>query len=180
MLMKAYALVLFFTCSLNAQNDSIFINGTQVRIGMRKPDVLALLAERNDLVKTSGNSDAWCVKSKDDHITPPCGGDFIQFVQDKVAVVSRKMGAAHGDEPAAMIAALFSSLDALAKSGRTDLAISTQEFETDDHVRIRVLSLIAGSKEYTFSTQQPIGSQSAATSSVELSESFVPSADRKK
>src|SRR5271155_2982458 len=85
--MTKYAAILLCACSLNAQSDSISINGTQLRIGMRKSDVLALLAERNDLVKTSGDLDAWCVKSKEDHATPPCGGDFIQFDRDKVVVV---------------------------------------------------------------------------------------------
>jgi hypothetical protein len=182
---KGNAAALLFACSLYAESNSIFINGTEVKRGMPKPDVLALLAERNDLLKmkVSGSLvglDAWCVKSKDDHKTPPCGGDVIQFVNDRVSRVSRKMGEADGDDAARMIGALFSSLDALAKSGKADLVFSTQEFESADHIRYRVLSFSSGGKEYTFTSQEPIGSQPTRGSSVDLTESFVRPSDGEK
>ena len=184
-MMTRSAAALLFACSLHAQSDSISINGTEVKRGMPKSDVLALFAERNDLLKmkVSGGSaslDMWCVKSKEDRKTPPCGADVIEFDNDRVSGVSRKMGAADGDDTARMIGALFSSLDALAKSGKADLVFTTREFETDDHVRIRILSLVTRSKEYTFTSQEPIGSQPARGSSVDLTESFVRSSDGEK
>ena len=120
--MTKYAAALLFACSLYAQSNSIYINGTELRVGMPKPDVLALLAERNDLVKTKGLDDAWCVKAKEDRVQEPCG-NLIQFGRDKLATVSRTMGSASGEDAAAMIATLFSILDGLEKSGRTNLAI---------------------------------------------------------
>jgi len=90
-------------------------------------------------------------------------------------VVSRHMGETTTEDAAAMISSLFASLDTLSKSGKADLTFSTQEAETDDHIRIRIVSFIAGHKEYTFYSQQPIGQQTAMKSSVSLVESFVPS-----
>lgn len=177
--MTKYAATLLFACSLSAQSDSIYINGTELKVGTPKSDVLALLAERNDLVKTKGLDDAWCVSAKEDHIQAVCG-NLIQFVRDKLATVSREMGSASGEDAAAMIASLFSTLDSLKKSGKTDLAFSTQEVETDDHIRIRVLSFIAGGNEYTFFVNQPVGSQSGKSSSVELQERFARQSDRAK
>jgi hypothetical protein len=178
--MTKYATALLFACSLYSQSDSIYINGIELKVGMPKSDVLTLLAERNDLVKIQGINDAWCVKPKGDHITPGCGDNFIQFSQDKVSVVNRNMGTSNGNGAAAMIANLFSTLDGLARSGKTALAFSTQEFESGDHVRFRILSFITGSKKYTFITRQPVGSQSATTSTVELEESFILPSDQNK
>jgi hypothetical protein len=169
--------VLLFACSLYAQSDSIFLNGTELRIGMSKADVLSKLLERNDLVKMKGpgNLDAWCVRAKDDRKTLPCGGDNIQFVEERLVVVARHMGETSTEDAAAMISSLFASLDALRKSGKTDLTFTTQEIESDDHIRYRIVSFIAGAKEYTFYSQQPVGQQPATKSSVSLVESFVPS-----
>lgn len=178
--MIKYAAALLLACSLHAQSDSIFINGTELKVGMPRSDVLAVLAERNDLVKQKGIGDAWCVRVKKDHVTHAGCATLIQFGQEKLTFVSRTMGSAKGEDAAAMMATLFSTLDGLAKSGTTDLAFTTQEAETDDHIRLRILSLSAGSKQYTFITQQPIGSQSTWSSSVELTESFALPADRNK
>jgi hypothetical protein len=178
--MTKYAAALLLACGLHAQSDSISINGTELRIGMPKSDVLALLAERSDLAKLKGIDDAWCVRLKDDRPGRPGCGNFIQFGQDKLVVVSRAMGSVSGEDAAAMMAALFSTLDGLAKSGRTDLAFSTKEVETDDHLRLRIISFLSGAKEYTFTTQQPVGSRSASSSSVDLTESFAPPSDRRK
>ena len=177
--MTRYLAALVFACCLCAQSNSISVNGTQLRIGMPKSDVLASLAERNDLVKLDGVDDAWCVKDKDHGKQSGCG-TFIQFGQEKLSVVSRTLGTANGEDAAAMIATFFSTLDGLAKSGRTDLSFSTQEIETDDHMRLRLLSFIAGSKKYTFTTQQPVGSQPTKNSSVDLTESFVLPSDKVK
>lgn len=139
---------------------------------MPKSSVLASLAERNDLVKLGGLDDAWCVKAKDHGKQSDCA-TFIQFGRDKLTAVSRTMGSATGEDAAAMIASFFSALECLATSGITDVAFSTQQFETDDHIRIRVLSFRAGGKMYTFTTQQPVGSQPTKNSSVDVTESFV-------
>lgn len=170
--MTKYAAALLLACPLYAQNDSIHINGAELRVGMPRSDVLALLAERNDLVRIKGLEDGWCVRAKDDHVQQSACGNLIQFGRDKLVAMSRAMGSATGEDAAAMVAALFSTLDGLEKSGRTDLTFSTQELETDDHIRIRALSFIAGGKKYTFFTNQPVGSQSGRSSSVELQETF--------
>jgi hypothetical protein len=169
--MTKYAAALLFACSLHAQTDSIHINGTELRVGMSKSDVLALLAERNDLAKVKGMDDAWCVRAKEDHVQPACG-NLIQFGRDKLSTVSRAMGSVNGEDAAVMMASLFSTLDGLEKSGKTNLTFSTQELETDDHIRLRILSFVAGGKEYVFTINQPVGSQSAKSSSVELQERF--------
>jgi hypothetical protein len=173
---RCLAALLFAYC-LCAQSNSISVNGTQLRIGMPKSDVLAFLAERNDLVRLEGLNDAWCVKDKDHGKQSGCGV-FIQFGQEKLSVVSKTLGTANGEDAAAMIAAFFSTLDGLAKSGRTDLTFSTQEVETDDHMRLRILSFIAAGRKYTFTAQQPVGSQPTKNSSVDLTESFVLPTDR--
>lgn len=178
--MTKYAAALLFACSSYAQSDSIYINGTELKVGMPKSDVLALLAERNDLVKIKGFDDGWCVKAKEDHVQQSACANMIQFGQDKLATVSKTMGSASGEDSASMIATLFSTLDGLEKSGKTDLSFSTQEIETDDHIRIRVLSFVAGRKKYTFFTNQPVGSQSGKNSSVELVETFARPTDRTK
>jgi len=178
--MTRHLAALLFAWCLCAQSTSISINGTQLRIGMPKADVLASLAERNDLVRVKGMADAWCVRAKEDHGTQPGCGNLIQFRQEKLVVVSKTLGSTNGDDAAAMMSTLFSTLDDLSKSGRTTLSFTSQEVETDDHIRIRALSFIAGSKKYTFTTNQPIGSQPARNSSVELTESFVLSSDKVK
>ncbi len=178
-MMIKYAAALLLACGVQAQSDSISINGTELRIGMPKSDVLASLAERSDLVKMKGIDDAWCVRPKDDHPGQPGCGTFIQFGRDKLVVVSRSMGSAHGDD-AAMIAALFSTLDGMAKSGRSDVAFTTQEFEADNHNRYRIISFLSGTKQYTLTTQQPVGSQSTNSSSVDLTESFALPSNRRK
>lgn len=177
--MTRYLAVLMFACCLYAQSNSISVNGTQLRIGMPKSDVLASLAERNDLVRLEGLNDAWCVKDKDHGRQSGCGV-FIQFGQEKLSVVSKTLGTANGEEATAMIATFFSMLDGLAKSGRTNLTFSTQEVETDDHMRLRILSFIAEGKMYTFTAQQPVGSQPTKISSVDLTESFVLPSDKVK
>ena len=175
--MTRLAIAFMFMGCLHAQVGSVFVNGTRLALGMPKSDVLASLAERNDLVKVKGMDDAWCVRAKEDHGAQPGCGNFIQFRREKLAAASKTLGAASGEDAAAMIATLFSTLDGLAKSGRTSLDFSTQEFETDDHMRLRILSFHAEGKQYTFTTQQPVGSQSAKRSSVELTESFAVSLD---
>jgi hypothetical protein len=175
-----YAAALLLACGLHAQSDSISINGSELRIGMPKSDVFTLLAERSNLVKMKGIDDAWCVRLKDDHPVQSGCGTFIQFGRDKLVVVSKAMGSANGDDAAAMMATLFSTLDGLAKAGKTDLAFSTEEIETDDHIRLRMISFFSGPKRYTFTAQQPVGSQSAGGSSVDLTESFALPSDRKK
>ncbi|MGA2590047.1 MAG: hypothetical protein ABSH32_09045 [Bryobacteraceae bacterium] len=177
--MIKYAAPLLLACGLHAQSDSISINGTELRIGMPKSDVLASLAERGDLVKLKGIDDAWCVRFKDDLPRKSGCGNFIQFGRDKLVVVSRAMGSANGEDAAAMIAALYSTLDGLAKSGKNVLAFSTKEVEADDHIRLRIISFFGGTKKYTFTTQQPVGSQSASSSSVDLTESFALPSDRR-
>jgi hypothetical protein len=177
--MTKYAAAFLLTCSLHAQSDSISINGTQLRIGMPKTDVLASLAEGNDLVKLKGINDAWCANTKGSHVGTQCA-NLIHFGQEKLSVVSKTLGSANGEDAAAMIATLFSTLDGLAKSGTTDLTFSAKEVEGDDHTRIRILSFFSGTKKYTFITEQPVGTQSASRSSVHLTESFVLPSDRMK
>src|ERR1039458_7688243 len=60
---RCLAALLFAWC-LCAQSDPILVNGTPLRIGMPRSDVLAFLAERNDLVKLESLEDGWCVKVK--------------------------------------------------------------------------------------------------------------------
>ena len=170
--MTKFSIFLVFACCLQAQIDSVSINGVQLRIGMSKSDVLASLSERNDLVKVKGVADAWCVRPKGNNGTQLGCGDFIQFDQDQLSVASKTLGSASDDDTAVMMSSLFSTLDGLAKSGRTTLSFTTKEVETDDHMRMRILTIMAGWKQYTFIIQQPVGSQSARNSSVELTESF--------
>ena len=179
--MTKYAAALFLACSLCAQGDSIYINGSELEVGMPKSDVLALLAERNDLIKVTGVGvdDGWCVRAKTDHGQAACG-DFIQFAADKLTAVSRQMGSASGEDSASMMASFFSVLDGLEKAGKTDLAFSTKEVETDEHIRLRILSFVAGGKAYTFYINQPVGSQSGKSSSIELQERFAGASDRAK
>jgi len=179
--MTKYAAALLLACSLCAQSDSIYVNGSELKVGMPKSDVLALLAERNDLIKVTGAGvdDGWCVRAKKDRSQAACG-DFIQFVADKLTAASRQMGSTSGEDSAAMMASFFSVLAGFEKTGKTDLAFSTKEVETDDHVRLRILSFVAGGKAYTFYINQPVGSQSGKSSSVELQERFAGASDRAK
>jgi hypothetical protein len=167
--MTKYLAALLLPCFLYAQSDSTYINGTELRLGMPKSDVLASLAERNNLIKSQGTlDDAWCVRAKDDHLKAACG-DLVQFSQDKLTSVSREIGSSSGEDSAAMLS-LFSTLEGLSKSGTTELGFRTLEFETDEHTRLRILSFAVGGKEYILTINRPVGSQRGKTSSVELQE----------
>jgi len=72
-----------------------------------------------------------------------------------------------------MTGALFSTFQEVAKTGKTDLTFTTQELETNDHMRLRILSFIVGDKRYTITERQPVGLNGAASRSVDLTESFV-------
>jgi hypothetical protein len=170
---------LLFAYGLCAQSNSIFVNGTPLRIGMGKANVLSSVADGNELSSVKGLDDAWCVRAKGHDPKSGCEA-LIQFKQDTLVVVSKTLGTAAGEDAAAMIATFFSTLDQLAKAGKTDLAFSTQEIETDDHLRLRILSFMAGDRKFTLTAQQPVGSQTAKSSSVDLTESFVLASDRAK
>lgn len=174
---KQFLTTLLFACGLYAQSDSILVNGNPLRIGMGKTEVLSSLGDRNELSRVKGLDDAWCVTTKSHDTRSGCVA-LIQFKQDKLIVVSKSLGTAGGEDAAAMIATLFTTLDDLAKAGKTDLTFTTQEIETDDHLRLRILSFIAGDKKFTFTAEQPVGLQTAKSSAVDLTESFLLSSDR--
>jgi hypothetical protein len=178
-MMTKFTVALFFAFSMTAQSDFISINGANLRIGMPKSDVLALLAERNDLERIPGlDDDSWCIKRKGTR-DDKCG-NLISFGKDKtLRSVSKDMASASGDDAAVLMAALFSTLEGLANSGRTDLAFSTHEYEVDAHLRLRVIEFVAGSKTYRFNINQPVGSHSGS-SSVSLTESFTWPSDQNK
>ncbi|MGA2590854.1 MAG: hypothetical protein ABSH32_13125, partial [Bryobacteraceae bacterium] len=143
-------------CSMNAQCDFISINGAELRIGMPKSDVLALLAEHNDLERIPGlGDDSWCIKSKAKQ-ADKCG-NLISFGKDKtLRSVSKEMASASGDDAAVLMATLLSALEGLANSGRTDLAFSTHEYEVDAHLRLRVVEFVSG-KQNVQVQYQPAG-----------------------
>ena len=116
--------------------------------------------------------DAWWVNPKGAERKPGCGA-LVQFGQDRLVHVSKTLATAAGGDAAAMTGALFSTFQEVAKTGKTDLTFTTQELETNDHMRLRILSFIVGDKRYTITERQPVGLNGAASRSVDLTESFV-------
>jgi thiamine pyrophosphate-dependent acetolactate synthase large subunit-like protein len=139
---------------------------------MLKSEVLSLLSDGSELSKSKGPEDAWCVNPKGAERKLGCGA-LVQFAQDRLVYVSKTLATAAGGDSAAVTAALFSTFQEVAKTGKTELTFSTQDLETDGHMRLRILSFIAGDKRYTITDRQPVGPNGAASRSVDLTESFV-------
>lgn len=97
--------------------DSIWINGVELRVGMEKSQVLAKLANKFNYsaLKFDGEvnpkSDLWCLKSKTDRSAGLCGDDLVQFYEERLVKVSKRLGGSSDDAATKMIAALHATLN---------------------------------------------------------------------
>jgi hypothetical protein len=156
--MKAATIILILCLPLFAQ-ETITINGTELRLGMQKADVLELLGAKNDLSKWDAKSDAksdnWCATPKNDRSDDKCPFNF-SFTNEKLVIINKSHGGATGDPVAKMINAFFTEMRKLENNGQGRITFDTQEFNTDS-LRVREVRFWVGNKEYTLSVTQGVG-----------------------
>jgi hypothetical protein len=66
MLLRFIVALSMFCIPAVGQEQSININGTELKLGMRRVDVFELLGKRSDVSKLEAEGVNWCVKPKND------------------------------------------------------------------------------------------------------------------
>jgi hypothetical protein len=157
-----------------AQEATLAFSGATLRIGMKKTDVLAALAEHSDLKKLAGSGDTWCAKPKDEQSPEPCPCQ-MSFLDGNLTVVNKRHGKVVGDDAAKLVSAFFSRLKEVQDSGKKMIEFRTEEFSRQDE-RIRGVVFEVDNTTFTLTTTQVVG-DSPYTSVVYFTETMrLPSA----
>lgn len=145
-----------------AQNggwDSIRINGTYLRLGMKQSEALARLAETSTLKKYGDTIGHWCVQPKDFAGLPwDCAS--VGFLDDKLYTATVELDTATDTTAANLLNRLYMVVLEAEKSG-VRVEIHTQPEAEYDMLKMpqrgRTLSVFIGRKEYSIRIQQPVG-----------------------
>jgi hypothetical protein len=165
-------LILLLSRPLNAQDASLWFDGIEIRPGMTKPEVLQRLRQRFRVDQQDGpdsDIDMWCI---DDRQAPPssCGVGMLQFASGKLLQIQKDLGGIVGDDVASLFGQIFQALAGSSAPASTSFAvIETQEYETNQHVRERRLTLsLPDGRDLEIGISEPIGSLSVTHSQVHL------------
>lgn len=140
-----------------AQWDTININGTNLRLGMKQSEVLAALAETSVLKKFSDIGDSWCVQPKDHAGRLPWDCAPVGSRNNKLYTATSELGFASDTAAASLLNRLYLAISQAEKSGMP-VGVHTQpERQLKTEQRVRTLSVFIGRKEFSLTITQPIG-----------------------
>src|SRR5437667_4621667 len=105
--MKVATIFLILCLPLLAQ-ETITINGTSLRLGMQKADVIELLGAENNISKLVGTLN-WCVRPKSDRSKDQCPS-HLYFKDDKLQAAQKTHGTAYGEDGAKVMNAFFTQM----------------------------------------------------------------------
>jgi hypothetical protein len=151
--------------------DYVNVNGALIRPGMKQGEVESALLKVGCAISRVSVAH-WSVWSR----TSPSGGIYqMDFIDGKLAIVSRGVTIQKGNEPAPNAADIVNTLFSLLRaegSERGRVAYLTQE-TSQDTVHIRRVAFLVGEKIFMLKVVEPVGSRPAVvpvTTMVEMEE----------